>query len=581
VLNRLATIAALLVAAHTIVFIVHYTSPTPFWDFWDWLSDFHTYTQGHYTLRDLFKPHNEHRIVTTRVLLFADALWFHLTGWFVLAINLICLAATGALLAWAGRTPASLAARATLPVLIYVAWMWSTCQWFNLILPFEVQHALMCVFIVAAALLLVPATDPASRHKLVWAALAAAAFFLALFSVAGGLLALPWLLILLVLRRSPLRPAGVFIVLAIAAAALFLWDYHAQHPPRVDFGMHHVAGTLLCFACAYLGSAFYAFRGVPLIAGAIAMTLFAIATAIIAQRTLRGKPPPGRSLALYAICGTFVLTAAAAAVARGAAGPAAALEPRYATVSLTFWAALSALTAELILCGTAIATRRVMIFTRPLLVAAIGGIAACNFATRYAKDAESLNSGLASQAEATRQNVTAPTLFSGWYYGREPGIDRALLQARRLAMFAPSVQPWPALAAATSLSRAAPRSICHAAIDTAERLDATRFLFRGWAVSADNKRVADAITLLAPDDTVAAVLPATQWRTDIPRGRHRKYRSRGVFTGFAYPLAGTGALALRGVALFQGRPDKTCALPELIRIAALPAGAKPDAARLY
>ncbi len=580
-LNRLATLAAVFVAAHTIVFILKYTSPTPYWDYWDWLTDFHAYAQGHYTLHDLFKPHNEHRIVTTRLLLFADAFWFHLTGWFVLAVNLICLAGIGGLLAHAGRTSANRAANATLPALVYVAWMWSTCQWFNLILPFEVQHALMCVFIVAAALLLVPATDPASRHKPIWAALAAIAFFLALFSVAGGLLALPWLLLLLLARRAPLRPAAVFAVLAAAASALFLWNYHPPHPPRMDVATFQDAGKLIEFACAYLGSAFYAVRGVPLIAGAAGMTLFAVLGAVIGRSTWRGAPQTGRAMALYAICGVFVLTAAAAAIARGKGGLAAALEPRYATVSLTFWAALLPLTTDILLQATGPATHRVIKVTRPALALAIAGIAACSFNKRYATAAESLNSNLASQAESTRRNVTAPALFGDWYFGQQPAADRALLQARHLAMFAPSAQPWPAPATAAALAHATPPSTCHALIDTAARLDATRFLLRAWAVSADNKHVANAIALLTPENTLLASLPATQWRADIPNGRHRKTRSRGVFTGFAYPEASAGPIEMRGIALFEGRPDKTCALPAVIRFGALPPGVAPDAARLY
>jgi hypothetical protein len=98
-------LTCLLVLSHTAYFTWMYFSSTRYWDFWNWIADYRDYVAGHYSLHELVKPHNEHRIVTTRLVLFADAILFHMTGRFVVVLNLLLLAVLGWALNLLARTP--------------------------------------------------------------------------------------------------------------------------------------------------------------------------------------------------------------------------------------------------------------------------------------------------------------------------------------------------------------------------------------------------------------------------------------------------------------------------------------------
>jgi hypothetical protein len=550
---------------HSLYFTWKYFSITPFWDIWAWLRDYQAYAGGHYTLHDLFKPHNEHRIVTTRLVLFADAWWCHMTGRLAVALNLALLASIGALLGCLAWPPDGSKARQALALLLPIAWMSSTCQWVNLLQPFQIQFALLCVSFVGAALLLLRATTPAlpRRRALAWAGLAGLCALSAVFSMAGGLLALPWLFLLPILRRAHWAPASLFAAVAAAAALLFLHDYHPDRAAPLALAADlHILRGLITFASGFLASAFYAYGDGAFALGAAGLASFAACALWLLWRVLvQGVALPGRTLALFTIAGTIVLTAGAAAVSRLGFGMGLALAPRYATPSLVFWASLVPLVLQVQPVFPGAPRNGFRYATHLAVAAALAALALCNLAPRYTSDARGYDGVMESQAESMRQNVYVPQLFSVVAFGDKSDWagTTAFLRAHHLSVFAPGAgaPPPPALLAPVLASTATP--VCAGAFSFAYRLDAQRFVVRGWLASIGGRRTADWIAFAAPGGTIAAIVPATEYLGHLRAGRFKIRRTRGIYGGVtAAGLPPDGDAALTAFGLFAGDAALTC-----------------------
>ena len=74
----LAVAAAIII--RTLHLIYDLTRPMPYWDCWEFMKSIPAILDGQYTLHDLFAFHNEHRIVTTRLVMLADIALFAGTG---------------------------------------------------------------------------------------------------------------------------------------------------------------------------------------------------------------------------------------------------------------------------------------------------------------------------------------------------------------------------------------------------------------------------------------------------------------------------------------------------------------------
>jgi hypothetical protein len=161
-------------------------SAVPFWDQWgaELLGLYRPWLDGTLRVADLFAPHNEHRIVFTRV---ADLLLFQLAGewnpWNQLLLNAALHAAVaGGLLAlfWNSLTPLFRAGLIALLAVIFA----SPAGWQNALWGFQSQvyfGNLLAVLAIAGAC----GAAPLSGRW--WLGFAAA--FLALFTNAGGVLA--------------------------------------------------------------------------------------------------------------------------------------------------------------------------------------------------------------------------------------------------------------------------------------------------------------------------------------------------------------------------------------------------------
>jgi hypothetical protein len=246
------------------------------------------------------------------------------------------------------------------------------------------------------------------------------------------------------------------------------------------------------------------------------------------------------------------------------AGAATALAPRYATLSLIFWASLVPL---MIQCGVHFGPRslgqRIGGWRLPLALAA-AAIAACNLSPRYSRDAREMNSALASQAVAMRQNVYVPDLFSYMYYGSVAEASERLvfLHAHQLGVFAPGAGRLPESISLPKATEMASLPSCSGAIEQATRLDATRFVIGGWVGAPSRKRAADWVALLTPDNQLVTAVPATQYRPDLRHMLRTHTPPLGIHTGISDPLPGAdGDVKLRIIGLFADAPARSCVLP--------------------
>ena len=566
---------ALVVTLRAADFAFRYTSLTPHWDFWNWLADFKSYVEGHYTFLDLIKPHNEHRIVTTRLILFIDALFFHMTGTFVVALNLLLLAATGGLLAilWSPHHPTVLQAATTASVLI--GFMVSICQWPNLVLPFEIQHAFLCLGITGAAVSIAAATRSGrtTGSSASFATVAGIFVWIAVFSMAGGLLALPWLALQLGLRRASIRPTMIVAGFAFGAAGLFLFGYHPvrANPLTTHLNLNTIK-ELLVFAGGFIGCPLYPFGNVPYFFGLAGLIAFSAALATLVYWASTGRKPVTESAAaLAAIAGTIALAAGADAVSRLSIGMAESVQPRYCTVALLFWASTAGLVFQVTKAAfPTIHQRRAV--TWPLAISAAAALIVLNFSARYQEDARWFSGLLNSQAEAMRQNVFVPPLFGLMFYGsRAEAAGRiALLHDRQLSVFAPGAPAMPGGPVIASLQSSGALPACQGKVEIAARLDASRVVLRLWLASPSAHRTADWVALLEPAGAVAAIVPASEFRHKLGARPNLIRSAHGAYTGFVLPSLGAEKLEiLRPAGLFAHRPDLTCALTDPIRFSQL------------
>lgn len=244
---RLLVLAVfLLVLGGRLLLISQHGNPLPQLDEWGALGT-HLLKPAHegtLSVADLFATHNEHRIVTTRVLTLglasATDSW---PTWPQLAANALLNALLAGLLAWAfGGIMGSRARLALAGALVLT--LGGPLGWQNALWAFQSQHYLCALFTGLALVLLIPLLPCdlgpdglASAKTWSWARLGAglAALLLAQLSMAPGLFATLAVCAVALLRLRHLGLAGVRAALPLAGALLaalalgLLWAPHGTH----------------------------------------------------------------------------------------------------------------------------------------------------------------------------------------------------------------------------------------------------------------------------------------------------------------------------------------------------------------
>ncbi|MBV8752743.1 MAG: hypothetical protein JO328_07775 [Hyphomicrobiales bacterium] len=293
--------------------------PLPYFDQWTFIhDDYFRYLDGSYRWTDLFARHNEHRIFTTRLVLFADAVFSHMHGvmpiLFIYATLALTAAGIAALCADTGR-------RAVIVFLAALGFAWSTSQWPNLASAFQVQMSFVHLFALVALAGL-------SAGSTVALCIAAVADFLAVFSLGSGIFLIFPLGLVAVLNRS----YRGFVPLALFHLALTIIYLGGAWPASDEiYGFAPLRSLTLMLEC--IGLPF----GGAATAGAVGLLAFAAMLTLAVRRSAAGARD-GRAAALLGVAAFALIEAAVVAYTRFEYGVGA----RYATAAVVFWLATMA-----------------------------------------------------------------------------------------------------------------------------------------------------------------------------------------------------------------------------------------------
>ena len=290
--------------------------PLPYFDQWTFIeNDYFHYLDGVYRWTDLFAHHYEHRILTTRLVLFADAIFFQMRG----VMPILFIYATLALVAaGVAALSADTARRGGIVFLVGIGLAWSTCQWPNLASAFQVQMSLVHLF----ALVALAATSAGSTAAL---CIAAAADFLAVFSLGSGLFSIFPLGLVAALGRH-YRGFVLLALFHLALAVIYLDATRPSTDPIYGFApLRSLTLTLEFIGLPFGGAAS---------AGAAGVLIFASLLGIAIRRSLTGAVD-GRTAALLGLAAFALIEGAVVAYTRFEYG----LGARYGTAAIVFWMA--------------------------------------------------------------------------------------------------------------------------------------------------------------------------------------------------------------------------------------------------
>ena len=294
--------------------------------------------------------HNEHRIVLARLIFWIDIAFFHGAGWFLILINCLLLALVCAVFLFAGRERLG----GTVGFIGYflVAWLFSWSQEENLTWGFQSQF-IMAQLLPLAAFYLLHKSASAEDRSFPFFCVATLLGFLALGSMANGVLALPLMTFYAVLVRLGWRRSGFLALLSIVSLSLYFYGYRAA-PTHGSLGqaLRENPGGLVQYVLLYLGGPFYYLSGGGsrgLWLAQIAASTLVVGAAVFAWLSLRHPKQSTLPLALLTfvlyVCGSALGTAGGRLVL----GLEQALSSRYMTPALMAWAALLVLSAPFVL----------------------------------------------------------------------------------------------------------------------------------------------------------------------------------------------------------------------------------------
>jgi hypothetical protein len=270
--------------------IAAYGSAIPFWDQWDadWATLFRPYLAGTLSLPDLIAPHNEHRILLTRLAalgsLIASGRWDAMLQ--MLFNALVHTAAAGVLLVMFAR--ALDRAGALLLAAFTLAAFALPLGWENTLAGFQVQFYALILLAPLSIMLLAASAAFSPRW---W--LGTALGLLSYVSIAAGAFTLPAFIVLALAqfacgqRRGRGEIAG--LVLHAVLAALLLRDVPAI-PGHAALKIHSAAEWIA--AALALASWPVAPPAWPAYAHLAAAVLLFAPVGVVAIRVARERPPP-------------------------------------------------------------------------------------------------------------------------------------------------------------------------------------------------------------------------------------------------------------------------------------------------
>lgn len=322
--------------AATAYIVVTTYSPLPHWD--EWALFDHLATGRGWSLQWLWAQHNEHRILTTKLLFLLDVDLFHGTQKFLLASIFVIQLLQAALLSWSLRVLGG--ARGAL---------WRTCtgliaycifcpiQYENLVWGFQIQFILTAAMATLAivGLLLYRQVD-----RGVYLLTCVAAASIATWSLANGMLLWPLLIAAALLLRMKRSTWVVLFAFAILNISLYFFHYHRPSSQSAPATLQSVS-EMAEYAVVYLGSTWvrHSSSFFALAAGVVGLS---VGLAMITQ-VLRADHRRPLQIELAFLMLMVLATAAITSSGRLHLGLEQATASRYQTFALVFWCCLGLL----------------------------------------------------------------------------------------------------------------------------------------------------------------------------------------------------------------------------------------------
>lgn len=284
----------------------------PYSDMFDWIERWNLYEAHGDLARYLWSPHNFHHLIWTFTVLGLDIRAFGASGYLFLAVGVICLAATAAMLAVLAACAAGPGLR-LVGASAAIAFSVMGCDVLDATADINTTYFHAVAFAVAAIFLAGGARPPAGSGRLAALACAVAA---GLGSAAG--LAVWPALFFSAWRGGERRWALAVLAAGGAFSAVYLLGQNVgPDPSSGPIGLGRLADSAALFV-DYLGLPWM--RGAPSAGWLIGLTILALSTAAVVFKGRRGASGPERA-AVSLIVFSLVTAAMAGAVRTSATTP--------------------------------------------------------------------------------------------------------------------------------------------------------------------------------------------------------------------------------------------------------------------
>lgn len=324
-------VALLAPAALVLGFILRYGVNVPYWDQWELIGPLGPLTRfqnGTLGWAEIFRQHNEHRMVFPKLVMLALA---SLTRWNIVAemlLSLLLAVASLAVLMALARPSLRKAGPAVRlwATFTIAAMMFSLAQWDSWLCGWQIQWFLSVLAALSSIALATWSLESARPYAYITGAAAAAV--VSQFSLASG--AAVWICGALILAFHRLRRGLIlplWLAAAVASSAVFLIGYRQQtQHPSLLFAVEYPLSFLL-----YLGNYLSGPLGRHAAVGMAVGVAFIFLAVVVVTRHRRD---PALFLPWIAI-GVFVgANAILTGIARVGSGTEQALESRYVTIAL-------------------------------------------------------------------------------------------------------------------------------------------------------------------------------------------------------------------------------------------------------
>lgn len=335
----LAAVSSAAFALYSLGFGISQMRPVLVHDHWRFLGDLQRVAAGDYTVWDLLRPHNEHRILTSRLSFFVDTYLFDMSNRSLAVTMYAAMMAIGVFIVRLslGAAAGWRAWAAVLPLALGI--LWSPVQHGNFSWGFQPQFPYVHLFAaltIGSFAALVGARTSARFAGLL--ALTILFDFLTIYSMGSGLFVVVAIVGVALWLRTPWRATlSVLAGHAVLSATYFI-GFRLPRSGNPTFNPAEV----LAYGSRLLGKVADSTETVAGPAGALGLALFlALGLWMLRRSWIERKSNDGAAAVLLALAGFVVTEAFLVGISRfhHVSGD-IWIPSRYATLSAVFWVAL-------------------------------------------------------------------------------------------------------------------------------------------------------------------------------------------------------------------------------------------------